>query len=153
MCIRDRSELGPVPGTVITLTPAALYYDAARMTDTEATALAARIVNLVASLEALSSDDDLTNLSILTAAERAQVLYGWNQTAAPFENICVHQAFEAQVRRSPDALALVCDAATLTYAQLNARANKVAHALIGMGVRPGTLVGLCTCLLYTSRCV
>jgi natural product biosynthesis luciferase-like monooxygenase protein len=56
----------------------------------------------------------------------------------------VHHAFEAQAALTPNAEALVCEGQSLTYAALNARANRVAHVLIGMGVRPGTLVGLCT---------
>lgn len=135
------SEAGPVTGSVVTLTPTALLYDAARMTPEEAGALAARIAHVAAEMSAGGSFDAVSSL---TAAERKQVLHGWNQTAVPFVNICVHSAFEAQVKRTPDVVALVCEEASLTYAQLNARANRVAHVLIDMGVRPGTLVGLCT---------
>ncbi len=137
------SQSGPVPETVVTLTPTALHYDAARMTRDEARTLAARVAHVAAQIALLPVGADLAAVSTLTDAERERLLYGFNQTAAPFVNGCVHWAFEAQVARTPDDIALVCEDASLTYAQLNAQANKVAHVLIDMGVKPGTLVGLC----------
>ena len=133
-----------VAGSVITLSPSAMYFDAARLSAPHAHALVARIRHVVAQLAQLPGDTPLTSVSALTDAERTQVLHGWNATAAPRNPTTIHQAFEAQVAKTPDAVALVCEAESLTYAALNARANKVAHALIGMGVSPGTLVGLCT---------
>ncbi len=131
---------GPIAGTVVTLTADAIFYDAARLPD--GAAFAARLAH-VSGLIA-TRDGPLADVPVLTDAERAQVLHGWNQTALDHDRtLCVHTAFEAQVARTPDASALICDAARLTYAALNARANKVAHVLMGMGVRPGTLVGLC----------
>jgi natural product biosynthesis luciferase-like monooxygenase protein len=137
------SRNGPVAGTVVTLGDTALHYDAAKITSSEAQALATRLASIAAQIAALPSDADLAKVSALTQSERMQVLYGWNQTMAKVDLTCVHHAFEAQVVRTPDAVALVCDDQSLTYAALNARANRVAHVLIDMGVRPGTLVGLC----------
>jgi amino acid adenylation domain-containing protein len=56
---------------------------------------------------------------------------------------CVHELFEAQVARTPDAVAITCEKETLTYAQLNVRANQIAHWLQEHGVKPDKLVGLC----------
>ncbi len=137
------SQDGPLPGSVVTLTPTALHYDAAKMAVVEAQTLATRIAHIAARMQDLPLEADLATVPTLMDAERELVLHGFNQTNAPFVNTCVHTAFEEQVARTPDAVALVCEQASLTYAQLNIRANKVAHVLVGMGVRPGTLVGLC----------
>ena len=134
----------PVPGSVVTLSPTAFHFDAARLPAPEATALAARIAHVAGELSRLPGQTPLTEVSALTEAERAQVLQGHNATLAPRNPTTIHQAFEAQAAKTPDRVALVCEGDGLTYAQLNARANKVAHTLIGMGVVPGTLVGLCT---------
>ncbi|TXH93886.1 MAG: peptide synthetase, partial [Pseudorhodobacter sp.] len=134
----------PLPGSVVTLTPDAFHYDAARLPEPQARALAARIAHVAAELARLPGETAVATVSALTEAERAQVLHGWNATLAPRAPTTIHQAFEAQVARTPDAVALVCEGQSLSYAALNARANKVAHTLIQMGVTPGTLVGLCT---------
>ncbi|SEN84318.1 natural product biosynthesis luciferase-like monooxygenase domain-containing protein [Gemmobacter aquatilis] len=132
--------LAPVPGTVVTLAPDALHYDASRLTAAQAEAMAARIAAFAA---AAQGDARVETLPVLTPAELDEVLYQHNRTATPYDaSLCVHQAFEAQVARSPDAVAVVFEGESLTYAQLNARANRAAQVLIGMGVRPGTLVGL-----------
>lgn len=137
------SRDGAVAGSTVTLTETALHYDAAKITGAEAQALAARLTDIAAQIAALAPDADLTTVAALTATERAQVLYGWNQTRADVPLTCIHTAFESQVARTPDAVALVCDDQSLTYAALNARANRVAHVLTDMGVGPGVLVGLC----------
>lgn len=134
----------PHPGSVVTLAEGALHYDAARLAEPQAKALAARIAHVAAELARLPGDTLVQEVSALTEAERTHVLHGVNATLAPRAPTTIHQAFEAQVGRTPDAVALVCEGQSLTYAGLNARANKVAHVLMGMGVTPGTLVGLCT---------
>lgn len=65
-----------------------------------------------------------------------------NDTARAYDRVCIHHAFEAQALRTPDAVALSYEAQSLTYGELNARANRVAHVLIGMGVGPDTPVAL-----------
>ncbi|WP_143281758.1 non-ribosomal peptide synthetase, partial [Caballeronia cordobensis] len=83
-------------------------------------------------------------LDILPHDERKLLLESFNATSAPFaQHACIHQLFEEQVRRSPDAIAVVFADTMLTYAALNARANQLAHRLIGLGVTPDTRVGLC----------
>ncbi|SAK70234.1 non-ribosomal peptide synthetase [Caballeronia calidae] len=88
-------------------------------------------------------DAPLHALEFMLPEEHA-LLERWNDTAAPYpEHLCIHQLFEQQVRRTPEATALVFEGESLTYAQLNARANRLAHHLIGLGVRPETRVALC----------
>jgi amino acid adenylation domain-containing protein len=86
----------------------------------------------------------VSQLPLLTAAERHQLLVEWNTTAADFgQEKCIHTLFEEQVERTPDAVAVIFEEAQLTYAELNARANQLAHTLQGLGVGPDVLVGLC----------
>ncbi|MDT8857334.1 LLM class flavin-dependent oxidoreductase [Paracoccaceae bacterium Fryx2] len=138
------SENAPLPGTVLTLTPGVLHYDSARLSAAAAAAHAARLsVFLHAAIAA--PETPATTLPILPNAERDQVLHQWNATAQAHDrSLCVHQAFEQQAARTPHATALVFEGESLTYAQLNTRANRAAHVLMGMGVGPGVLVGLCT---------
>lgn len=83
-------------------------------------------------------------LKVLPASEREQVLELFNSTQAPFpKDKLIHHLFEEQAERTPDALALVHDDSSLTYAQLNAKANQLARYLRQRGVVPGELVGIC----------
>ncbi|MBC8449436.1 MAG: amino acid adenylation domain-containing protein, partial [Chloroflexi bacterium] len=118
-------------------------------------------------LESALADPDqrLATLPILRPAERQQILFGWNATATAYpQDQCIHQLFEAQVARTPDAVAVhfppsgvapqpsvvavvapeLNSGATeqLTYRQLNRRANQLAHYLRKLGIGPDTLVGL-----------
>ena len=81
-------------------------------------------------------------LSMCTAEEREQ-LATWNRTAEEAPNRCLHQLFEDQVERTPDAVALEFQERTLTYRELNARANQLAHHLLSLGVKPDARVGIC----------
>ena len=97
-------------------------------------------------LEAIVADPDqsITTLSILAEAERHQILVEWNDTAADYpKDKCIHQLFEAQVERTPEAIALEFDGEELTYRALNRRANQLAHYLIRLGIGPEKLVGIC----------
>lgn len=86
----------------------------------------------------------LTELPILTAAERNQLLGTWNNTRAAYpDDRCLHQLIEEQVARTPEAIAIVSQNRQLTYSELNARANRLAHHLRQLGVGPESLVGLC----------
>jgi amino acid adenylation domain-containing protein len=82
---------------------------------------------------------------LLTEDERSTLLHGWNATATEVgtSGACIHRRFEAQAARTPDAVAVVAGEARLTYRQLNARANRVAHRLRRWGVGPETPVALC----------
>ncbi len=83
------------------------------------------------------------DLEILNHAQRRQLLVEFNATADYPKNKCVHQLFEEQVERTPAKVALVFERQGLTYAELNARANQVAHHLRTLGVEPGVLVAIC----------
>lgn len=86
----------------------------------------------------------VTELAMLTAAERQQAAITWNDTAQPFPSqACLHELFEAQASSQPGAPAVICDGDVLSYAALETQANQVAHRLRALGVRPGTLVALC----------
>ncbi|MBA2677293.1 MAG: amino acid adenylation domain-containing protein, partial [Ktedonobacteraceae bacterium] len=83
-------------------------------------------------------------LPLLSPVERQHVLEHWNATEqADAQQMNLHQLFEAQVARVPDALALVCEGNHLTYRELNRRANQLARYLRGIGAGPEVLVGLC----------
>ena len=97
-------------------------------------------------LEAMVADDTQTfdRLSLLPVAEREQVLYGWNKTMVEFPSeACLHELFEAQVDKSPDAVAVVYEDRTLSYYELNRQANQLAHYLRARGVAPDVRVALC----------
>ncbi|HEX7984412.1 MAG TPA: condensation domain-containing protein, partial [Duganella sp.] len=87
----------------------------------------------------------LAGIAIMSTEETRQVLYAWNDTdvAYPDGGRLVHQLFEARAAARPQAPALVHQGATLDYAQLNRRANQVAHYLIGQGIGPDARVALC----------
>ncbi|MEM6398884.1 MAG: amino acid adenylation domain-containing protein [Cyanobacteria bacterium P01_D01_bin.116] len=86
----------------------------------------------------------ISELPILTQAEQHQLLLEWNNTQIEYpQNQCFHQLFEAQVEQTPDAVAVVFQDEQLTYRQLNQRANKLAHYLQQLGVKPEVLVGIC----------
>jgi amino acid adenylation domain-containing protein len=82
-------------------------------------------------------------LPLLTAAERRQVTVGWNPPVAPYPaQLCLHELFAQQAARTPDAVAVVCEKDRLTYADLEQRANQLAHYLRRQGVGAESLVGL-----------
>ncbi|WP_148042011.1 AMP-binding protein, partial [Burkholderia pseudomallei] len=87
---------------------------------------------------------DIGGLDVLPRSEREQMVYAWNATERdyPIEQ-CIHQLFEAQVDRKPEAIALTFEGQRLSYAELNARANRLAHYLQARGVGPDRLVALC----------
>src|SRR5581483_506579 len=85
----------------------------------------------------------LSALPLLTPPERAHVLGDWAEIRAPFPRRPVHRVFEAQAARAPDAVAVVTDDATVTYGELNRRANRLARRLARAGGVPGAPVGIC----------
>jgi amino acid adenylation domain-containing protein len=84
----------------------------------------------------------ISDFPLLTQEER-ELLASWNQTTADYpRTACVHELFEAQAERTPDALAIVFGKEQWTYRELNTRANQLAHYLRDLGLGPETLVGL-----------
>lgn len=97
-------------------------------------------------LEGIVSNPDtrLSDLPLLTPAEQRQVLVEWNQTKPKgIDNRGFHEIFEAQVHSAPDAIAIVSEQGSLTYSELNQRADRLAQTLRQMGVQADALVGLC----------
>ena len=84
------------------------------------------------------------DVSPLTEAERRKILVEFNATHRDYRrDLCIHNFFEEQVQRTPQASALICGLERLNYGDLNARANQVAHYLRKQGVGPEVLVGIC----------
>lgn len=133
-----------------------LKYDAARF---DAFAIENMGRHLLTLLSAMAENPErrLAELPLLDANERAGMLNRWQAVdayrfsasqgptdgAEPTADLPLHLLFEAQVARRPDAVAVVCDGEQLTYAELNRRANRLAHHLQSLGVGPEVLVGLC----------
>ncbi|MCA1681610.1 MAG: amino acid adenylation domain-containing protein, partial [Actinobacteria bacterium] len=88
------------------------------------------------------ADRPLAALSMLSEAERRQVLVGWNDTALEVPAAVLSEVFQAQVLETPDQTAVVCGDSMLSFAELNARANRLARHLIGRGVGPERVVAL-----------
>lgn len=91
------------------------------------------------------AEQRLSDLPLLQNEQRQQILVEWNATQVirGGAEACLQHAFEAQVARTPDAVAIVCDERCLTYTQLNRRSNQVAHHLQRLGIREGKRVGIC----------
>jgi len=96
-------------------------------------------------LKAVNSGGDLTvgMLSVIPEQEKRKILSEWNSTFVPYPtDVCLHQLFEAQAERTPDAPALAFEGDELTYREFNVRANQLAHYLRVLGVGVESLVGV-----------
>ncbi|HEX8177814.1 MAG TPA: amino acid adenylation domain-containing protein [Pyrinomonadaceae bacterium] len=87
-------------------------------------------------------NSNLSDLPLLSKEEEHQLLYDWNSTFSDVPTLCIHQLFEAQAERTPDATALVYEEERLSYRELNERANRLGRYLREMGVGAEVLVGL-----------
>ena len=123
---------------------AALAYNAERFEPATIRRMAGHLRTLLAGIVA-DPTQRIGELPLLSEGERQQILVAWNpsQASLPPETACVHQMFEEQVARRPDALAVIAGGAGATYADLNRHANRIAQRLRDLGVRPETIVGLC----------
>ena len=120
-----------------------VIYNAARFEAATVTRLLGHFQTL---LEGIVADPKrpLSELPLLPEAEWQQVVVEWNATETEYpKEWCIHQLVEAQVERTPEAVAVVFEDEWLTYRALNARANQLAHHLQGLGVGPEVLVGVC----------
>ncbi|KAF9292219.1 hypothetical protein BGZ68_009810, partial [Mortierella alpina] len=109
----------------------------------DASTVARHVGYLETMLKAIATDasQPIGTVELLGTAEEELLLQTWNQTEKPFpDNRCIHELFEDQVARSPDAIAVDHDDITLTYRELNARADDVALQLVRSGVKPGGCV-------------
>ncbi|WP_390625552.1 MULTISPECIES: non-ribosomal peptide synthetase [Calothrix] len=89
-------------------------------------------------------EEKIWQLPLLTQQQQQQLLTQWNDTQANYPaDKCIHQLFEEQVQRTPDAVAVVYEQQKLTYQELNTRANQLAHHIKTLGVSTDVLVGLC----------
>jgi amino acid adenylation domain-containing protein len=110
--------------------------------------LADHYQNLLAAVVA-DPQQRVSGLKLLSDAERHQLLVEWNDTAADYpRDKTIHQLFEAQAAKTPEAVAVVSERKQLTYRELNRRANQLAHRLRAFGVGPDVLVGI-----YVERSV
>jgi natural product biosynthesis luciferase-like monooxygenase protein len=97
-------------------------------------------------LEAIAKAPErpVSELPTLTEQEKSLVLSEWNRTTTEYDrSACLHTLFERQVRATPDAVAVVCGTDTISYRELDARANQLAHLLRALGVGPDQMVGVC----------
>ncbi|CAM3753701.1 Amino acid adenylation [Xenorhabdus thuongxuanensis] len=104
------------------------------------------VVYLTHVLTAMVTDEtqQITTLPMLPASERQQLLVDFNATQADFpQDALIHQLFEAQAAQHPDTLAVVYEDQILSYSELNQRANRLAHYLITLGVRPDDRIAIC----------
>ncbi|WP_280812581.1 MupA/Atu3671 family FMN-dependent luciferase-like monooxygenase, partial [Variovorax boronicumulans] len=104
--------------------------------------LAARLQRVLAAIAA-DPAQPIGAIEILEPAERQQILLEWNDTAHPVPQATLPELFEQQVARTPHATALVFEDASLTYTQLNERANRLAHHLIAIGIQRDDRVAIC----------
>ena len=97
-------------------------------------------------IQAIAEDPDraICQLDFLRSEEKQQILQEWNDTSTDYPgDILIHELFEQQAGLTPDALAVVCQSESLTYRELNQRANQLAHYLIEAGAGPEVTVGIC----------
>ena len=136
----------PALSLIIVENPPQVYcrYDTAALTGPEVERLMAHFGLFVRGLAAATPTGRLADVPLLTPAQRDQLLVEWNDTRTDYpRDACIHEVFSAQAARAPHAVALVEADRRLTYGDLEARANQLAHYLRGLGVGPDTLVGLC----------
>ncbi|MEM7718542.1 MAG: MupA/Atu3671 family FMN-dependent luciferase-like monooxygenase [Pseudomonadota bacterium] len=134
---------GPMPGVALTLVDGTLHADLSRISPEEARFIADRVEYLAKVLPAIAGETLCADVALLPPQERDLLLYGWNATETEdADAMCLHSQIEAQVDRTPDAPALTFLDETLSYSDLDARANQVAHVLRRLGVGPNVPVAL-----------
>ncbi|MFS8141921.1 amino acid adenylation domain-containing protein, partial [Serratia marcescens] len=120
-------------------------YDAASVADEQMLRATQHLLMLLNdAVRAGSHRRTVGELSLVSEEERAQLLQGLNHTVASHSpTACLHRLFEAQVKRTPEAIAVTYGDDSLTYAELNTQSNRWAHRLVQLGVQPDSLVALC----------
>ena len=120
-----------------------IYYDSRRF---DAATIERLLGHLKVMLESIAANPQqrVSEIPVLTAEECRQLLFEWNEVSNAIpSDVCVHQLFEAEVERTPDAVALVFEDRQMSYGELNRRANQLARHLRRLGVGPDVPVGIC----------
>ena len=140
----------PQPGSELTIAitrqgdASRWHFDAAKLDAEVVRQMQSQWTSLLRAADA-DPQRHLAELPLLDAAEQARVLVEWNATEGAWRSdACVHRLIEEQAARTPDAVALVCEDQSLSYGELDRRANQLARRLAALGVGPDVLVGLCT---------
>ncbi|MDQ3918632.1 MAG: AMP-binding protein, partial [Acidobacteriota bacterium] len=118
-----------------------LDYDSAELSEAQLDSMAALYAGVLGAM-ALDPRARHGASSFLPEEERHRLLHEWNEAGRDFPTACLHELFERQAERAPDAVALVYEGERLSYGELNARANRLARRLRAAGVGPESLVGL-----------
>jgi amino acid adenylation domain-containing protein/non-ribosomal peptide synthase protein (TIGR01720 family) len=119
-----------------------IQYDRFRFDDAAMARLGGHLEALLGEIAA-NPFRPLSAYSLLTAAERKQILEEWSSGQTEVQaNYCVHQIFEAHAERTPENIAIECEGKRLTYAELNSRSNQLAQYLKRLGVGPEAIIGL-----------
>lgn len=122
---------------------AEFYYDVNYFSADTIERLAGQFETLLTSATA-NPEDKISQLEILSKRDRQQLLVEFNQTQIDDpQDKCIHQLFEEQAQKTPNNIAIIFEDQQLTYAELNRKANQLAHYLQTLGVKPEVLVGLC----------
>ncbi|GAB1537692.1 hypothetical protein NUACC21_03430 [Scytonema sp. NUACC21] len=128
------------PGVQLSLR---FIYDSQRFESASITRMMGHFQTLLQGLVA-NPQQKLSELPLVGTRELQQYLVEWNNTQAVYpQELCLHSLFEQQVQKTPHAEAVVFQEQRLTYSELNAKANQLAHYLISLGVKPEVLVGVC----------
>ncbi|MGW7574648.1 amino acid adenylation domain-containing protein [Streptomyces sp. NPDC054765] len=119
-----------------------LSYDPQLYDHTQAESLAEQLVVLLNGIAA-TPEQRVGEVPMLSLRERDRVVYEWNRDTVPFEELCLHEIFAQEARLTPDADAVIFENQVLSYAELDARANQLAHHLLDQGVGPDAVIAIC----------
>ncbi|MCA6108066.1 amino acid adenylation domain-containing protein, partial [Bradyrhizobium cenepequi] len=118
------------------------HFDAGRLAPKQIDRMTQHLQNLLCAVMA-DAEQPVGRIGLLSSDERTYLLEELNRTAAPYPaERCIHELFEAQVRKEPDAVAVIQADVRLSYGELNVRANRLAHHMIALGVKPGDRVAI-----------
>ncbi|KZL50079.1 non-ribosomal peptide synthase [Nodularia spumigena CENA596] len=117
-----------------------LLYDRDRYHNTTITQILEQLETLL--LAMTQGDVTLAEIPILSPTQQQQILIDWNATTQEIPQQCVHEIISQQAQQTPDATAVVFADKTLTYAELNAKSNQIAHYLLQLGVKPEARIGV-----------
>ncbi|MDX1017279.1 AMP-binding protein, partial [Sinorhizobium medicae] len=119
------------------------HFDSSRLAPKQIDRMTQHLQNLLCAVVA-DAGQPVGRIELLSPEERTYLLEELNRTDADYPSErCIHELFEQQVRRTPEAVAVVHEDEALSYGELNVRANRLAHHLIGLGVRPDQPVAIC----------